>query len=348
MPIASFNKLLNLIAPALLVDEHMASLRGPPIEPQIILYATLRFLAGGSYSDIQFLTGISIPSLYRLIWKTVHAINSCKELDISFPQEEEEVLIAANGFETISTNGCLWNVVTVVDGYHLETRSPPKSQVKNVRSFYSGHYQAYGVNIQAACDHQCRFQFIGVAGPGVMGDREAINQIELGQLIENLPGLYCAIADCAYTATEHLIPIFGGAQATIGRHDNFNFFASQLRIRIEMAFGLMVKKWAILQRPLSIRMGHVKHLIVAIGRLHNFCINERLQGHTKHSIFQPRDVELPPYQEVMRVTAANIELGDMDGIFQSPWSRNRDRMVTELEALEKTRPKSSIRKTNHC
>ena len=33
-----------------------------------------------------------------------------------------------------------------------------------------------------------------------------------------------------------------------------NFFASQLQIRIErMAFGLMVKKWGILARPLTIK-----------------------------------------------------------------------------------------------
>lgn len=193
MPIASFNKLLDFLAPNLDVDINMASLRGPPISPQIKLYATLRFLAGGSYSDIRFLTGISTSSFYRIVWKTIHAINSCKELQISFPQSQEDVLEAAKGFQSISTNGCIWNVASVIDGYHLQTHTPQKSQVKNVRSFFSGHYQTYGVNVQAACDHQCRFQFIGVAGPGVMGDREALNQVELGILIQNLPGLYCAI-----------------------------------------------------------------------------------------------------------------------------------------------------------
>ena len=177
-----------------------------------------------------------------------------------------------------------------------------------------------------------------------MGDREALNQVELGILIQNLPGLYCAIGDCAYSATEHLVPIFGGAQALVRRHDNFNFFVSQLRIRIEMAFGLMVKKWAILQRPLTIQMGNIKHLIVAIARLHNFCINERLEGHKKNSVFQPRDVDLAPYQRTLRITAANFELGHMESTFQNPWSRNRDRMVSELEVLGMSRPGTNPRK----
>ena len=47
---------------------------------------------------------------------------------------------------------------------------PSKKEVHNVWLYFSGHYQTYGVNIQAACDHNCRFLFIGDAGPGIMGE----------------------------------------------------------------------------------------------------------------------------------------------------------------------------------
>ena len=114
-----------------------------------------------------------------------------------------------------------------------------------MRSFFSGHYQeTYGVNVQAACDHNCKLSFVGIARPGVLGDRAVIHQIKLGRLVEELSGLYCAIlGDCAYTPTEHLVPIFCGEHALTPRNaDKFYFFASELRIRIEIAFGLMVKK----------------------------------------------------------------------------------------------------------
>ena len=52
------------------------------------------------------------------------------------------------------------------------------------------------------------------------------------------------IGDCAYKPTEHLVPIFGGDLALRKENDNFNFYASQLRIRIEMAFGLMTRNGA--------------------------------------------------------------------------------------------------------
>jgi DDE superfamily endonuclease len=113
-----------------------------------------------------------------------------------------------------------------------------------------------------------------VAGPGVLGDRDAIFQCPLGDLIERLPGVFCAIGDCAYTPTEHLVPIFGGPQANITSNSNFNFYASQCRIRIEMAFGMMVQKWGILKKPLSCKLINVKKVVVCIAKLHNFCINE--------------------------------------------------------------------------
>jgi hypothetical protein len=42
-------------------------------------------------------------------------------------------------------------------------------------------------------------------------------------------------------------------------------FASQLWIQIEMAFGVMVKKWGILEPPLTIEVHHIGRLMVAIA-----------------------------------------------------------------------------------
>ena len=136
--------------------------------------------------------------------------------------------------------------VAVLNGYHMAITTPPKKEVHNVKSYLSGHYQTYGINIQVVCNHNCHFLFIGVGGPGVMGDREAVKESGLSELVEKLPGLLYCIGDCAYTPTEHLIPIYGADNATKSQYDNYNFYASQLRICIEMSFGFMVKKWGIL------------------------------------------------------------------------------------------------------
>ena len=242
MSYRSFKKLVGFLQESLAVQEDMATLWGGAILPELCLYVTLQYLAGGSYTNIFYLVGISQPSFYCVLWKTIKAINSWSELQISWPSTKERQLECATGFTSISTNA-LCDHVTVLDGYHLQTITPSKKEVHNVWSYFSGHYQTYGVNIQSTCNHNCCFLFIGVAGLGVMGDCQAIHECGLSKLVESTHGVLYCIGDCAYTPTEILLPIYRSGQAAKERYDNFNFYASQLRIHIEMAFGVMVKKW---------------------------------------------------------------------------------------------------------
>jgi DDE superfamily endonuclease len=89
-----------------------------------------------------------------------------------------------------------------------------------------------------------------VAAPGNANDRAAIKQCGLSDLIEALPNGICVIGDAVYDPLEHMAPIYQGTDKLNKKYDNFNFYASQLRIRVEMAFGLMNSKFGILQRPM--------------------------------------------------------------------------------------------------
>ena len=148
----------------------MASLCGGAIIPELCVYITLQYLAGGSYMDIFFLVGISKSSFFHLLWKTIKAINKCAELWITCPYTKEWQIKYACEFTSISTNHALHECVAVLDGYHLQTTTPSNKQAHNVQSYFSGPYQTYRVNIQAAGDHNCCLLFIGVARPHVMGD----------------------------------------------------------------------------------------------------------------------------------------------------------------------------------
>jgi hypothetical protein len=115
----SFNKLVGLLAEDLAVDEVAADKRGGAIIPEICVYCTLRYLAGGSYLDITDIAGISQASLYRVVWKTITAIAKCKALRIIFPKSQQEIENAIAGFASVSQDGAIHNCVGVVDGYLL-------------------------------------------------------------------------------------------------------------------------------------------------------------------------------------------------------------------------------------
>jgi len=75
--------------------------------------------------------------------------------------------------------------VACLDGYLLQIRVPACSETGNVKSYFSGHYQTYGINIQSACDHKCRFVYAAVAAPRGANDIAAFKK--LSQMIQKLP-----------------------------------------------------------------------------------------------------------------------------------------------------------------
>ena len=67
---------------------------------------------------------------------------------------------------------------------------------------------------------------------------------------------------------------FTGSQHDDQGKDAFNFFLLQLRICIEMAFGLLQTKWCVLIRPLQVNLSTAAKVIETCAQLHNFCLRE--------------------------------------------------------------------------
>ena len=62
-----------------------------------------------------------------------------------------------------------------------------------------------------------------------------------------------------------------------GELDDFDFHQSSNRMAIECAFGILVKRWGVLWRPSCVRFDRRAALISACVRLHNFCIDKRIE-----------------------------------------------------------------------
>jgi hypothetical protein len=57
---------------------------------------------------------------------------------------------------------------------------------------------------------------------------------------------------------------------------DFDFEQSSNRICIECAFGILVRRWGILWRPLEMKPKRRAPIIGACMRLHNFCIDKKI------------------------------------------------------------------------
>ena len=78
----------------------------------------------------------------------------------------------------------------------------------------------------------------------------------------------------AFTLSDVMLVPFVGSQRDDQTQDAYNFFLSQLRIRIEMAFGLLQTKWAVLKRNLTTGLEKTAKVLEVCARLHNYVIDE--------------------------------------------------------------------------
>lgn len=270
-----FKLLISILAPFLHRDI-TKSRRGGFVPPEIIAACGIRYLAGSKYTDLMDIFNLSRTETYRCRDQFIDAVLNSEELKICLPSTDEEIENVARGFTEISTcdihNG---RCVGAVDGFFQSCKCPTMVESNfNPGAYYSGHYQDYGLNVQAMCDAKLRYLFFAVAAPGKTNDSvsitfcrdllEYINGLDLGKYV---------VGDAAYDLSDRLLIPFTGSQRANVDNDAFNFFLSQLRIRIEMSFARLVRKWWILTSRLQNSLETNSRILMACARLHNFVID---------------------------------------------------------------------------
>jgi hypothetical protein len=275
MSLEAFNSLTMVLHPFIAVDIiRSRSNTTEPLYPKLVMAIGLRWLAGGSFLDLKISYGCSRACIFRCRDLFINAVNLCEQLKIKFPETAEEFEATRKGFKAKSSHGIMRGCVGAIDGLLATIKCPSMADSEgNPRSYYSGHYNEHGLNVQAVCDARCRFIFFSVAAPGKTPDQLAFERTSLFQVVQKLPlGLYI-VADAAYTLTDQILVPYTGSQRENPEKDAYNFFLSQLRIRIEMSFGLLTTKFRILRSPLQTKLAMSASVFEACARLHNFVIN---------------------------------------------------------------------------
>ncbi|ETP27514.1 hypothetical protein F442_23209 [Phytophthora nicotianae P10297] len=246
MSALSFDKLLALVRPAVLRDELQSERRTgtEPITPENMLQMTIAWLAGSSMHTTRCLAGVSPSGFYDVITDVMDALCECVDLRIHSPTESSSrIEELASGFTKISKDGILTGCVGCLGGWLCQIRAPSAREVPDVAAFFSGHYQMYGLNVQAICDSLCRFTGYCFDSPGKVGDSIAFKKWSLSDEIMRLPDCYYIVGDNAYPLSDALLVPYTKVEVKTRKDSDFNFYLSQLRIRIEMSFGFLVNKW---------------------------------------------------------------------------------------------------------
>lgn len=345
MPYDAFQELVTLLRPRITVDEQKARAGGAgsdPIYPEMVCAIGLRFLAGEMERSLDDVFGLSLGSTHRIINKFLIAVNECKELEIKLPETTEELKNAADGWHKLSSaGGFFYGVVGCIDGW-LCTHNRPK--VDNGLDYFSGHYQCFGSNVQAICDANLRFIYVSFAAPGKTNDVQAFRK--LGSLHHwqrriNIAydAKYFLLGDNAYVLNDSLLIPYSGASRRQADKDAFNFYLSQLRIRIEMTFGRLCTKWRVFRRDTSYSMTKMRDIVNSATRLHNFIIDYQLVVDGSIIVDDVEPLEGEPSVLGYRPTAIDAN----DALRQEAGSSDRREWIRgELEACGLRRPDYNV------
>ena len=282
-----FSEILEKLAPKIATNADKArngSGGAAAISPTLMLSMTLRWLAGGHYIDIYIHHGVSDDMFYKAVWRVIDAINNEPDFAISFEHDREDWLHGVEKeFSAMSTHQVFRGCVGAVDGWIPNIKCPSEKEDDHPRKFYVLRKGHYGMNVQAVCDANYIFTHVDIQFPGTTGDSLAWQctkldqELKLGALGKSETSFFL-VGDAAYVNSEYLlIPVPGELPAITEWEDSYNYHLSQLRIVIEQAFGILVRKWGILWRPLECRFDKIAHLITACMRLHNLCQLDRLK-----------------------------------------------------------------------
>jgi hypothetical protein len=120
------------------------------MEPEIIVANFIRWLSGGSYVDIQHVYGCSIASVFRFRDMFLDAVLNCNALDIVFPNTNEHLKSTTLKFADKSSERIMIGCVGAIDGLFVKVCClSMKDCGSNPQAYFSGHYMAHGLNIQA-------------------------------------------------------------------------------------------------------------------------------------------------------------------------------------------------------
>lgn len=277
----SFQLLHDMLEPALNGDTEMArransGCLSAPISSQSRLGVALIMLGGGRKTEAMRTHGVAESTVYDILHKVVHAINTNPALAITDNHSTIQLEQRAEGFCKRSTHSLFKFCTGCIDGLAIQIAAP-RGQANQAR-YWSNSKKKYAINMQGVCDADCRFIAFSAKHPGGTNDAPAFSNSKLIDICMSQIFPFHWNGDNAYSLSETCMIPFPGVNLHITHPEQeaFNFWHSQLRITIERAFGIFIRRWGIFWKALQFDVAFCIQIIHACIRLHNFCINARL------------------------------------------------------------------------
>jgi DDE superfamily endonuclease len=315
---------------------------GPPIPngsipTSVRLACALRYLAGANAYDLMTTYGVSHTTVLESVWFVIHAVNMEPSFHIEYPDDHDKQHEIASEFckaSGVEFDNCAGAIDGILIWIHKPSEKDAADSGMGQKPFLCGRKHKFGLNCQAVSDLRGRFLNLSINYGGSSSDCLAFEASDLWQRLED--GLLALglvlFGDNAYLNTTYMVTPF--TNVSQGSKDDYNFYHSQLRIRVECAFGMLVHRWGILRSimPLGITIKKAIALVSALARLHNFCIDhddnivpETTGQDTAHLMMNVNGYVPLEQNELCDVRTPRQLLDGGNHFDDVPWASRRDR-----------------------
>ncbi|XP_023310997.1 putative nuclease HARBI1 [Anoplophora glabripennis] len=236
------------------------------IPAQTKLEITLRYLAtGDSFKSLEFLFKVPKSTISKFLPDVLDNIYTCLQEWIEVPNAIEKWQQIVNEF---CTKWNFPNCIGAIDGKHIVIKAP-----QNSGSDYFNYKKDNSIILLALVDHDYCFTYIDVGAKGRASDGGVWQHCSLRHAIEtrdlNIPLNGIIVGDDAIPLKTFLLKPYSKRQLT--REEKiFHYRLSRARRISENAFGILVSKFRVFEKPILLSPEKVDKVVLACCALHNW------------------------------------------------------------------------------
>ncbi|MBW0567242.1 hypothetical protein O181_106957 [Austropuccinia psidii MF-1] len=198
---------------------------------------------------------VSHGMIIKVTRHVIHALYSIGPQYLEWPNQEGHkhisLVLAKEGFP-----GC----VGFIDGTSFPLYQKPGQDGK----VFFDRKKRYSLNAQIVCDVNKRITAILTGWPGSCADSAVYQRMELFNHAKDffLEDEYL-LADLAYPLGEHCIPCYKAPATQDANNQQFNFWISHSRVRVEHCIGILKGRWASLAglQFLFYKSANLEHMV---------------------------------------------------------------------------------------
>lgn len=228
---------------------------------------------------------LSIALAYRIGESTARAVikETCaflievlSPIYLQVPNEEGWLKICKGFWKEWNFPNCCG----AIDGKHVQIQAPPNSG-----SLYYNYKKTFSIVLMAACDSSYKFTVVDCGAYGSNNDAGVFSRSAFGTALlngtlnlpqgeANLPGSNTQtpcffVGDEAFQLSTKMMRPYSG-QHLEAKKRIFNYRLSRARRIIENTFGILVSRWRVFRKPISMNPKTVDKIVMATICLHNF------------------------------------------------------------------------------